>query len=98
MDIGVNIYLYNPGILHAKTITIDDDLAFFGSSNFDIRSFALNFEINMILYGKKETTELRKAQLRYISKAKQINRTKWENRKIPIKTLQGISKLLSPIL
>lgn len=98
MDIGVNIYLYNPGILHAKTITIDDDLAFFGSSNFDIRSFALNFEINMILYGKKETSELRKAQLRYISKAKQVNRTKWENRKIPIKTLQGISKLLSPIL
>jgi hypothetical protein len=52
----------------------------------------------MILYGKKETSELRKAQLRYISKAKKVDRTKWESRKIPVKTLQGISKLLSPIL
>jgi len=98
MDIGINIYLYKPGVLHAKTITIDDDLAFFGSSNFDIRSFALNFELNMVLYGKEETSALWKAQEKYISRATLLNKTEWGKRSIPSKTIQGIAKLLSPIL
>lgn len=45
---GASIYLFDQGLLHAKSMTIDDTLAFLGSSNFDIRSFALNFEINVI--------------------------------------------------
>jgi len=40
---GASIYLFDQGLLHAKSMTIDDSLAFLGSSNFDIRSFALNF-------------------------------------------------------
>lgn len=98
MDIGVNIYLYQPGLLHAKTMTVDDDLAFFGSSNFDIRSFALNFELNMVLYGKEETSELRKAQEGYLADSLKIDRELWEKRPLRIKTVQGIAKLLSPIL
>lgn len=98
MEIGVNIYLYEPEVLHAKTITIDEDLAFFGSSNFDIRSFALNFELNMVLYGREETSEVRKAQERYLSKANKLDMERWEKRSRPAKTIQGIAKLLSPIL
>ena len=45
---GITIHLFHEGLLHAKSMTIDDSLAFLGSSNFDIRSFALNFEINII--------------------------------------------------
>ncbi|MBP5212978.1 MAG: cardiolipin synthase, partial [Pyramidobacter sp.] len=46
---GVELWLYGKGLLHSKTMTVDEDLGFVGSSNFDIRSFSLNFEINMIL-------------------------------------------------
>jgi len=98
MAIGVNIYLYEPGLLHAKTMTVDDDLAFFGSSNFDIRSFALNFELNMVLYGKEEVSQLKEAQEGYLAQATSLDRKKWDERNLAAKTVEGIAKLLSPIL
>ena len=98
MNIGVDIYLYEPGLLHAKTMTVDGDLAFFGSSNFDIRSFALNFELNMVLYGKEEVSKVKEAQENYLSKATSLDTKVWEQRSLAAKTVEGIAKLLSPIL
>jgi cardiolipin synthase len=43
LDAGVEIFLFKPGLLHAKTMTVDDSFAIFGSANFDVRSFNLNF-------------------------------------------------------
>ena len=49
LEAGVRIYLYpSPWILHSKHFTIDDDVAVIGSSNMDMRSFALNYEISML--------------------------------------------------
>ena len=49
---GVRIWLYpEPFVLHAKHFTVDDDLAVVGSSNMDMRSFALNYEVVMMLTG-----------------------------------------------
>src|SRR6202000_739620 len=39
---GVNLYLYEKGFIHAKTISIDSTLAFIGTVNMDTRSFYLN--------------------------------------------------------
>ncbi len=47
---GVRFYFYQPGMLHAKLITIDDEIAVVGSANMDFRSFHLNFEIASFLY------------------------------------------------
>ncbi len=50
---GVRIWLYpGPFILHAKHLSIDDDVAVIGSSNMDIRSFNLNFEISLLVRGR----------------------------------------------
>jgi len=56
LESGASIYLFDQGLLHAKSMTIDDSLAFLGSSNFDIRSFALNFEINVIFMVRNSLT------------------------------------------
>ena len=46
LEAGVRIYLYPaPYVLHAKHFTVDDDVAVIGSSNMDMRSFALNYEV-----------------------------------------------------
>lgn len=47
---GVEVYCY-PGFLHAKMLVSDDALVSIGSANMDMRSFALNFELNAMLYG-----------------------------------------------
>ena len=49
---GVRIYLYPaPFVLHSKFFTVDDDVAVIGSSNMDMRSFALNYEVSLMLLG-----------------------------------------------
>ena len=53
MRFGVRVFLFQEGMLHAKTLTIDDELAMFGSANYDIRSFSLNFELNLFVHAAR---------------------------------------------
>ncbi|GMT41110.1 MAG: cardiolipin synthase A [bacterium] len=95
---GVTIYLFNKGLLHAKSMTIDDSLAFLGSSNFDIRSFALNFEINMIFYDTRFAESLRQQQDWYRARSQRLVLAEWQQRSRYQKTMQNVIKLLSPLL
>ncbi|MFP6691398.1 MAG: cardiolipin synthase, partial [Pirellulales bacterium] len=59
LDHNIVLYRHRQGLLHSKTMTVDDSLALVGSGNFDIRSFALNFELNLLSYGSQVTAALR---------------------------------------
>ena len=48
---GVQIFEYQPRVLHAKMLVIDKKWTILGSANMDIRSFRLNFELNLLVYG-----------------------------------------------
>ncbi len=52
-NMGAKIYLYH-GFLHTKAVMVDDKILTMGSCNIDIRSFALNFEVNAVVYGEKD--------------------------------------------
>ncbi|WDF81524.1 cardiolipin synthase [Lacticaseibacillus pabuli] len=54
-EAGVHILHYQNGFLHAKSIICDDEVAGFGSTNCDYRSFQLNFEVTTFVYGKDAT-------------------------------------------
>ncbi len=95
---GVSIHLFNQGLLHVKSMSIDDSLAFLGSSNFDIRSFALNFEINMIFYGTEVADKLCRIQQGFLENSRQLNIAQWQQRPRYKKFIQNIAKLLSPVL
>ena len=98
LTMGVRISLFDQGLLHAKSMTIDDSVAFLGSSNFDIRSFALNFEINMIVYDAGFATELRRQQNWYHRHSRKLTLAQWQQRPRYQKIMQNIIKLLSPLL
>ncbi len=98
MEKGIRIHLFSPDLLHAKTMTVDGKMAFFGSSNFDIRSFALNFELNMGLYGTHETAMIRTAQEAYLRQSRLLDPEEWARRPLLNRTIEGVAKLLSPIL
>ncbi len=60
LEAGVRIFLYPaPYILHAKHLSIDDDIAFIGSSNMDIRSFSLNAESSLLVRGESFVADAR---------------------------------------
>ncbi len=98
LEAGVEVYLHTDGLLHTKAMSIDDAIAFVGSSNFDIRSFALNFEINMLLYGSLVTQALRAKQRAYIENSVRLCAEQWQRRPVARKVFQTIARLLSPLL
>lgn len=55
---GVEIYSYQRGFLHQKIIIVDGNLATIGTANMDMRSFHLNFEVNVFLYGTSSIRDL----------------------------------------
>lgn len=67
IDAGVRLYEYNAGLLHAKTVTVDGQVSLIGSANMDCRSFALNFESNILLSDAETTAALRARQGSYLS-------------------------------
>ncbi|MEJ7346196.1 phospholipase D-like domain-containing protein, partial [Staphylococcus haemolyticus] len=60
---GVKVYTYENGFIHSKMMIIDDEVASVGSSNMDIRSFELNFEVNAFMYDEQITKQLKAAFL-----------------------------------
>ncbi|MEH8021154.1 cardiolipin synthase [Rheinheimera metallidurans] len=67
LDAGCIIYEFNAGLLHAKTLTIDNCVSLIGSSNLDLRSFDLNYENNILLQDSTITTAIRDRQQSYIT-------------------------------
>lgn len=55
---GVEIYRYDNGFLHAKTVVIDGQVSSVGSANLDFRSFKLNFECNAFCYDRELARQL----------------------------------------
>jgi cardiolipin synthase A/B len=55
---GIEIYTYQKGFLHKKLMIVDGDLASIGTANMDMRSFHLNFEVNLFLTGTKSIQDL----------------------------------------
>jgi cardiolipin synthase A/B len=98
LESGVRIHQYHEGLLHAKTMSVDDEIALIGSSNFDIRSFTLDFEINLVFYGPEMARLLRREQQRYLRSAVPLRLESWSRRPAIRKLGQNIAKLLSPIL
>ncbi|MGN0803780.1 MAG: cardiolipin synthase [Candidatus Coproplasma sp.] len=50
LDAGVKFYEFMPGFIHAKSILVDDELAFVGTINLDYRSLVHHFECGALLY------------------------------------------------
>lgn len=66
LQAGCKIFEYKPGLLHAKTLTVDGKVSLIGSSNLDIRSFDLNYENNILLQDVETTLAISDRQESYI--------------------------------
>lgn len=95
---GIKIALYRPHFLHAKHLSVDDDIALFGSINLDIRSFALNAEIGMICYDSRIVTQLREVESDYLANAHQLNLVEWQQRPAWRRSREGIARLADALM
>ena len=95
---GIKIYLYNGGMLHSKTMMIDEDFSSIGSANIDFRSFEHNFESTMFIYSRESNAELVRQFMDDLSFSERINLSAWKNRSKLQKAKESILRLLSPVL
>jgi len=95
---GVRIHLYRPHFLHAKHVTIDDDLAIVGSVNMDIRSFALNAEVALLVYDPAVVSEMRAVQERYFTDSTELTADAWAQRPWWLRVAQNTARLGDSLL
>jgi cardiolipin synthase len=95
---GVKIYEYQPGILHAKSMVVDDGWATVGSANMDVRSFRLNFEVNAAIYGPAFANELAEVFERDLQQARRVTMDDVENKRITSRMAESLARVLSPVL
>jgi len=98
LDAGVEIRLYSGGLLHAKTVTADDEVAMLGTVNMDKRSFWINFEVSLFAYDIGIVDDLRGLQEGYIEQSSGIDSQEWRSRAMVSRVVQNSVQLLAPIL
>ena len=81
LEAGVRIRLYPaPYVLHAKFFAVDDDIAVVGSSNMDYRSFALNYEVMLLLRGREVVERLDEVLDTYRGLSPELTVEAWKKR------------------
>jgi cardiolipin synthase len=98
LESGVRVHLYRKNFLHAKHLSVDEAVAVVGTSNLDIRSFALNAELMLMLYDPSLVKQLAAEQDRYFANSRLLTLAAWRQRPFRRKVAQNLARLLSPLL
>lgn len=97
LEYGIKVYLYK-GFLHSKTIAIDGKVVSIGTANMDIRSFSLDFEINVFIYNTEFSERCMKIFEEDMANSEVMTVERYKSRSIIAKILEGFSRLFSPLL
>lgn len=98
LDYGADVYLFDRGFLHSKTLTVDGEISTVGTTNLDARSFRLNFEINALVFNRRVALELESLFESDAASCRKLTKELYAERNWTIKLREGIARLLSPIL
>lgn len=95
---GMKIYFYEPTVMHAKVVIVDDEFVTTGSTNFDSRSFEHNFEFNTLIYSKQFNKMMCDTFEADMNQCTRVSMSKWKKRPLMQKALESVIRLISPIL
>jgi cardiolipin synthase len=95
---GVRIFRYPaPAVLHAKHLTIDDEVGLIGSSNMDMRSFLLDLELTLMVCGRDFVEDLRAVEDAYREKCTELTLVEWMSRSRTHVIKENLSRLTSAL-
>lgn len=93
-EAGARIYFYQPRMLHAKALIIDDNVAITGSANMDMRSLLLNYEVGICIYSPEIIHQLEQWMQRLMNAC----RERKPHHSATLTMIEGISRLFAPLL
>ncbi|MBT2657866.1 cardiolipin synthase [Bacillus sp. ISL-18] len=95
---GIEIYSYQKGFLHKKVMIVDGDLASIGTANMDMRSFHLNFEVNLFLTGTDSIDDLIVHYEEDLKDCRRIRPVEFYKRDLGVKWKESFARLFSGVL
>jgi cardiolipin synthase len=98
LETGISIYEFYGGLLHAKSVVIDQQFCLVGTVNMDMRSLWLNFEVTLAVDDIKFTRQLYWLQEEYIRQSYLIDYEQWKERSLYHRALERLYYLFNPLL
>ena len=94
----LRFFCYTKGMLHAKTMVVDNLYSTVGSTNLDQRSFSLNSEVNAFFIDEDIATVLKKQFEEDLKDSYPLMLSSLINRPWYKKALSSLARLFAPIL
>lgn len=98
LEVGVKVYSYQKGYMHAKVMVYDDECCTIGSTNIDFRSLEQDFETNAFVYNKALSVKMKEIFLADEKDCILIETQTWGQRPLYKKIVESLSRLISPLL
>ena len=98
LEAGVKVALHRPRFLHAKHLSVDDEIALVGLINLDIRSFALNAELGLLCYDPAVVAQLWRIEAHCLADAEHLDAAVWRQRPHWRRSVSGIARLADSFL
>jgi cardiolipin synthase len=98
LDAGVRVFEFQPGLLHAKTLTLDGEITLIGSANMDRRSFDLNYENNILFRDHEMTMQMRARQDHYLQASREVTSAEVAAWGIGRRLLNNTLAIVGPVL
>jgi cardiolipin synthase len=98
LEAGGKVYRYEAGMLHSKLVAVDGRLGTVGSANMDIRSFRLNFEVNLLLLSEGVTRRIEAILEKDLVQARPVSRSELTAAWLPHRVSVAACRVLAPVL
>ncbi len=95
---GARVLLYEPGMMHAKAMIVDDRIGMVGSANFDLRSLFVNFEIGVVLLSEPDVRTMRVWAGELVRKCREFKPRPRRRLRFARELAEDLSRLLAPLL
>lgn len=95
---GIKFYQYEDGFMHSKMMIRDDAALFIGTTNLDMRSFYLNYEVNVEIYDESSIKVAKNQFLKDLEVSTEITLATYQKRSNSKRLAENIARLFSPLM
>jgi cardiolipin synthase len=97
LEAGIEIYEYQPSMMHAKALIADGALSIVGSANFNNRSFELNDELNVAVFDAALAARLRDDFERDLTQSRRLDPVQWKARPLRVRAIERAWSLFGEV-
>ncbi|OOE97213.1 cardiolipin synthase [Salinivibrio sp. IB643] len=98
MSAGVDIYRFSGGLLHTKSVLVDEQYCLVGTVNLDMRSLWLNFELTLTVDDPEFCAAINQLHQDYLAQSSRVNPESWQQRPVYLKPIEQFFYMFSPLL